>query len=64
MGKIKSIFISSLRELIIFEVEKQNLDEVNKDSCLWFLFFIQELYAKWSMGLWRNFDKFHFIFDR
>ena len=36
MGKIKSIFISSLR--IIFEVEKQNLDEVNKDSCLCFLY--------------------------
>ena len=38
MGKNKSIFISSLRELIIFEVEKQNLDEVNKDSCLCFLY--------------------------
>ena len=38
MGKNKSIFISSLRELIIFEVKKQNLDEVNKDSHLCFLY--------------------------
>ena len=36
MGKNKSIFISSLRELIIFEVKKQNLDEVNKDFRLCF----------------------------
>ena len=39
MGKNKSIFISSLlRELIIFEVKKQNLDEVNKDFRLCFLY--------------------------